>query len=49
MEAGIAEAVRTTISGAGHFMSEQDPGAFNRVVLALLKGRSQRPGALGGG
>jgi pimeloyl-ACP methyl ester carboxylesterase len=37
MEGGIADAARATIPGAGHFMSEQEPAAFNRVVLAFLK------------
>jgi hypothetical protein len=48
METGIADAVRTTIRGAGRSMREQEPAALNRVVLAFLKGRSQRPGAVGG-
>ena len=40
MERRIRGAERATIPGAGHFMSEQEPAAFNRVVLAFLKGRN---------
>ena len=40
MERHIRGAERATVSSAGHFMSEQEPEAFNRVVLAFLKGRS---------
>jgi pimeloyl-ACP methyl ester carboxylesterase len=40
MERRVRGAERaTTIPGAGHFMSEQEPDAFNRVVLAFLKGQ----------
>jgi esterase len=40
MERHVRGAERAAIPGAGHFMSEQEPAAFNRVVLAFLK--SQR-------
>jgi len=39
MERRVRGAERSTIPGAGHFMSEQEPDAFNRVVLAFLKGQ----------
>jgi esterase len=39
MEGGIADAARATIPGAGHFMSEQDPAAFNNTVLGFLRER----------
>jgi esterase len=37
MERHVRGAERAAIPGAGHFMSEQEPAAFNRVVLAFLK------------
>ena len=40
MERHIRGAERATVPGAGHFMSEQQPEAFNRVVLAFLKEQS---------
>ena len=40
MERRVRGAERATIPGAGHFMSEQEPDAFNRVVLSFLKGRN---------
>ena len=39
MESGLADAARVTISGAAHFMSEQDPAAFNGAVLGFLRER----------
>src|SRR3712207_5533665 len=40
MERHIRGAERAAVPGAGHFMSEQQPEAFNRVVLAFLRGRN---------
>ncbi len=36
MERHVRGAERTTIPGAGHFMSEQEPDAFNNAVLGFL-------------
>ena len=40
MERHVRGAERATVLAAGHFMSEQEPDAFNRVALAFLKGRN---------
>ena len=40
MERHVRGAGRAAIPGAGHLMSEQEPAAFNHVVLAFLKGRN---------
>ena len=40
MERHVRGAERAAILGAGHFMSEQEPAAFNRVVLAFLMEQS---------
>ena len=39
MERHIRGAERATIPGAGHFMSEQEPEAFNNAVLGFLRER----------
>jgi pimeloyl-ACP methyl ester carboxylesterase len=40
MERHVRGVERAVIPSAGHFMSEQEPAAFNRVVLAFLKEQS---------
>jgi esterase len=39
LERSIGDAARAAVPGATHLMSEQEPDAFNRVVLAFLKGQ----------
>ena len=39
MERHVRGAGRATMPGAGHFMSEQDPAAFNSAVLGFLRER----------
>lgn len=45
MERWIPGAVRVDIPGTTHLMSDEDPAAFNRVVLGFLGERSSRPEA----
>ena len=39
MERHVRGAERAAIPGAGHFMSEQQPEAFNNAVLGFLIGQ----------